>query len=90
MIAGTILCTGARALARSRDPGTLPLVVDMAPLSPAVVLGLPVGLWLLRTLARPEVTSFLRPRPGKGPEDRLQDVKDSSAMSTALAGTLRP
>jgi hypothetical protein len=31
----------------------------MAPLSPAVVLGLPVALQILRMLARPEVQAFL-------------------------------
>jgi hypothetical protein len=55
---GTIICLGARALAKHRDPGTVPLILAMAPVSPAVVLGLPVGLQMLRTLARPEVQSF--------------------------------
>jgi Protein kinase domain len=58
LVAGTILWIGASRLAKGRDPGTLAMILAMAPLSPAVMLGLPVGLHLLRTLARPEVKAL--------------------------------
>ena len=64
-VAGTILFIGARALARNRDPGTLPVFLAMVPLSPAVVFGLPVALRTLRTLARPEVIDFLEAKVGE-------------------------
>jgi hypothetical protein len=77
MFAGTIICIGARALAGNRDPGTLPLVVAMAPLSPAVVLGLPVGLWLLRTLARPEVHAFFEAKAQERHAERASTLGQS-------------
>ena len=57
-IAGVIVCLGARDLARSRDPGTLPLFLAMIPLSPAVIFGLPVALRILRTLSRRETMTY--------------------------------
>jgi tRNA A-37 threonylcarbamoyl transferase component Bud32 len=58
MIAGTIICLGARDLKKERDPGYIAPILAMAPFSPAVILGLPVGVRLLRTLARPEVQAY--------------------------------
>ncbi len=58
VFAGTIICIGARRLTRHRDPGTLALILAMAPVSPAVILGLPVGLQIIRMLARREVQAI--------------------------------
>jgi predicted Ser/Thr protein kinase len=57
-LSGAFIYVGARRLAKNRDPGSLSLVLAMAPLSPAVVLGLPVALQILRLLARSEVRAF--------------------------------
>jgi hypothetical protein len=57
-LSGIFIYIGARRLSKNRDPGALSLVLAMAPLSPAVVLGLPVALQILRILARPEVRPF--------------------------------
>jgi hypothetical protein len=57
-LSGAFIYIGARSLSKNRDPGVLSLVLPMAPLSPAVVLGLPVALQILRMLARPEVQAF--------------------------------
>ncbi len=59
MFAGAIISVGAVALARQRDPGHAAPILAMVPFSPAVVLGLPVGLRVLRILARPEVQAYL-------------------------------
>lgn len=59
VVAGTVICIGARALGKNRDPGTLPLILAMIPLSPAVVLGLPAALQTLRMLTRPEVRALI-------------------------------
>ncbi len=58
--AGTIICLGARRLAKNRDPGTVALILAMTPFSPAVVLGLPVGLSIMRMLSRPEIRELLK------------------------------
>ena len=57
--AGLFVYLGSRRLARNRDPGKLAIIAAMVPFSPAVVFGLPIGLYLLRTLARPEVKAYL-------------------------------
>jgi tRNA A-37 threonylcarbamoyl transferase component Bud32 len=62
---GAFIYIGARRLSKNRDPGVLSLVLAMAPLSPAVVLGLPVGLQILRMLSRPEVQAFLEGTAGE-------------------------
>lgn len=60
--AGTIIWMAGRALAKDRDPGTFPLVVAMMPLTPAVIIGLPVGLRTLRMLERTEVKDLFESR----------------------------
>ncbi len=57
--AASLLYLGSRRLARSRHPGELAIIAAMVPFSPAIVFGLPIGLYLLRTLARPEVKAYL-------------------------------
>ncbi|QVL33538.1 serine/threonine protein kinase [Telmatocola sphagniphila] len=52
------LLLAARALSRSRSPGILPPLIAMLPLTPAIGLGLPLGIQLLRMLSRPEVKAF--------------------------------
>ena len=59
VFAGLFLYLGSRRLARNRHPGKLAIILAMVPLSPAVVFGLPIGLYLLRTLARPDVKAYL-------------------------------
>ena len=49
---------GSRALLKHRDPGQGAPILAMVPFTPAVVLGLPTGLRVLRILARPEVQAF--------------------------------
>ncbi len=56
--AGMIIYIGGRDLAKNREPGTVALVLALAPLSPAAILGLPVSLQILRMLGRPEVQVF--------------------------------
>ena len=55
LLAGSILCLGARSLGKRRKPSVLPFLVAMAPFSPAVMLGLPLSLRMLRMMSRPEV-----------------------------------
>lgn len=71
--AGTILWMAGRAIAKQRDPGTFPLVVAMAPLTPAVVVGLPVGLRTLRMLERPEVKELFEARARAKPSVRAAE-----------------
>jgi hypothetical protein len=59
-IAGMVIYLGGRELAKNREPGTVALVLALAPLSPAAILGLPVSLQLLRMLGRPEVQAFFK------------------------------
>ena len=63
LIAGLIVLLAGRSLRKLRRPGVLPLVLAMVPLSPSVLLGLPVGLIALRMLSRPEIRSFLDAKP---------------------------
>ncbi len=56
----------------------------MAPLSLAVMLGLPVGLHLLRTLARPEVKAFFETKA------REKKAAKAAAVETSKQGGRTP
>ncbi len=59
VVAGSIIGFGGRTLYRLREPSAIPLLLAMLPATPAVMVGLPAGLRILRMLARPEVKEFL-------------------------------
>ena len=63
LIAGPIVCLAGRSLRKLRRPGILPFVLAVVPMSPAVLIGLPVGLIGLRMLSRPEIRSFFEAKP---------------------------
>ena len=57
LVAGPLIISGGHAMRRIRSPGLawIGVVVAMVPVSPGVLLGLPVGMWCLTLLCRREV-----------------------------------
>jgi hypothetical protein len=51
---------------RNRRLGITAAVLALVPCSPAVLVGLPVGLWVLSVLADPAVRTAFTARPGAG------------------------
>jgi predicted Ser/Thr protein kinase len=60
IFAGIMILLASKAIDQRKHPGMAGLIVAMVPLSPVVLLGLPVAIRMLRTLSRPEVIEYFK------------------------------
>ena len=74
-IAGLFVFKGAHAL-RRKVPSSAPrtaCILAMLPLSPTVVVGLPVGWWVWKQLDSPDFQAILNQPPAEIPPAKLED-----------------